>query len=510
MPEPTTTSSGAHARWRAPARIVALQALAVLGLVAYGAYATVLRHSPVLDRVFEDWVFNGLIVAGGALCLLRAAVTRRERAAWTVLGTGLACWAAGDIVFTLDPASVTGVGFPTPSDLLWLVFYPAGFLALGLLVRGRTRQFYASVWLDGLVGALAVGALAAEFVLPPIVAGTGGDLATVVGDLIYPLGDVLLVAFVVAVLALTGWRPGRLVALVGAGFVLGATADGLSLYWSATGHEGPGIFDVLWPASAVVLGCAAWQSVRPAPVMTLEGRRLMIMPLAFAAAAIGLLGLQAFQPVHLAAYVLAVATVAGVVARMGLTFSENLTLVDRSRREALTDPLTGLGNRRRLLLDLEDAVRAAGSRDPQALLLFDLNGFKRYNDTFGHPAGDALLTRLGDRIAAAVASDGRAYRLGGDEFCVLASLRDTTVQDLVDAATAALCDRDGDISITTACGSVTMPLDAQEAEAALQLADDRLYADKRATRDRERVDLSRDDLLAFLRDGDSSAEQMAA
>ena len=52
-------------------------------------------------------------------------------------------------------------------------------------------------------------------------------------------------------------------------------------------------------------------------------------------------------------------------------------------------------------------------------MLFDLDGFKSYNDTFGHPAGDALLTRLGSKLAAAVAPHGSAYRLGGDEFCAL-------------------------------------------------------------------------------------------
>ena len=51
--------------------------------------------------------------------------------------------------------------------------------------------------------------------------------------------------------------------------------------------------------------------------------------------------------------------------------------------------------------------------------MFDLDGFKAYNDTFGHPAGDALLARCGRRLAAAVDRHGSAYRIGGDEFCVI-------------------------------------------------------------------------------------------
>ena len=53
------------------------------------------------------------------------------------------------------------------------------------------------------------------------------------------------------------------------------------------------------------------------------------------------------------------------------------------------------------------------------LALFDLDGFKHYNDSFGHPSGDALLERLGERLERVVAGRGRAYRMGGDEFCVL-------------------------------------------------------------------------------------------
>ena len=52
-------------------------------------------------------------------------------------------------------------------------------------------------------------------------------------------------------------------------------------------------------------------------------------------------------------------------------------------------------------------------------MLFDLDGFKSYNDTFGHPAGDALLAHLGTKLAASVAPYGEAYRLGGDEFCAV-------------------------------------------------------------------------------------------
>jgi diguanylate cyclase (GGDEF)-like protein len=317
-------------------------------------------------------------------------------------------------------------------------------------------------------------------------------------DLIYPLGDLLLLSFVTAVLAITGWRPGRVLGTVAVGLALGAVADGLSLYWSATGHTGSSVFDSLWPASAVVLGWAAWQPARPSAVIALHGRRLLVFPLAFSLTALGLLALQQARPLQDAAYVLAVLTVAGAIARMVLTFCENLTLVDRSRHEALTDALTGLGNRRQLLLALEDVLQSASVSAPWALLLFDLNGFKQYNDTFGHPVGDALLARLGAKLGQAAAPEGQAYRLGGDEFCVLARLHRRSPEGLSAAAVEALTERGQGFDITTAVGCIILPEEAQDTSRALRIVDERLYADKRSRSSSDAPDQLRKVLLQLM------------
>jgi two-component system, cell cycle response regulator len=475
-----------------------LRGVALLGLCAYAAHSLAGVGGRGLDGFFEDWVFNGLLFAGAALCLLRAVWSTLERGAWTALGVGLGCWALGEVIFTLDPGQITAAPFPGTSDFLWLVFYPASFLTLGLLVRARVRQFYPSLWLDGFVGAVAVAALASQFVLPRIVGSTGGALGSVVGDLIYPLGDLLLIGFVVAVLAITGWRPGRVLGTVAVGLALSAVADGLSLYSSATGHTGSSVFDSLWPASAVVLGWAAWQPARPSAVIGLQGRRLLVFPVGFAVAALGLLALQQARPLHGAAYVLAVLAITGAIIRMGLTFWENLALVDRSRHEALTDALTGLGNRRQLLLALEDVLQSASARAPWALLLFDLNGFKRYNDSFGHPMGDALLARLGAKLSEAAEPEGQAYRLGGDEFCVLTRVEQRSPEAVSAAAVAALSERGRGFDISTAAGCVILPEEAQESATALQLVDERLYVDKRSRHSFEASDQLRKVLLQVM------------
>ena len=152
--------------------------------------------------------------------------------------------------------------------------------------------------------------------------------------------------------------------------------------------------------------------------------------------------------------------------------------IEATSQEARTDELTGLPNRRALLEEL--AQRCEGDR-PFTLALADLNGFKRYNDTFGHPAGDALLRRLGLRLAAACEGRGIAARLGGDEFCALL-LGDVPADESHALVTSALSDEGVGFSITSASGAVAVPGEARDPAAALRLADSRMYASKNSTR----------------------------
>jgi len=166
-----------------------------------------------------------------------------------------------------------------------------------------------------------------------------------------------------------------------------------------------------------------------------------------------------------------------------------------ARREleshATTDVLTGLGNRRKLHADLDRHVKTATADEPIVLTMFDLNGFKNYNDSFGHLPGDALLLRLGSALAEAVAAfGGRAYRPGGDEFCTIA---DATRQHAIEqAACRALTEHGEGFSISTAFGSVVIPQDTGDATEALRKADGAMYAQKqsgRATAGRQSSDV---------------------
>src|SRR5205823_5349238 len=222
------------------------------------------------------------------------------------------------------------------------------------------------------------------------------------------------------VFALSSWRPGRSWLLLGTGLALGAVADTIYVYQNAAGTYVVGtILDTLWPAQAVMLAFAAWQVPKRKLSLGLEGMRVLVVPGLFACAALGLLVYGGFNRIGAAGLILAGVALVLVIIRAGWTFLENLRLLHETHREAVTDALTGLGNRRRLMRDLERAISAASPEHPAVLALFDLNGFKHYNDTYGHMAGDMMLSHLGRNLADAIAPRGSAYRLGGDEFCVL-------------------------------------------------------------------------------------------
>ncbi|HUQ22084.1 MAG TPA: HD domain-containing phosphohydrolase [Gaiellaceae bacterium] len=172
----------------------------------------------------------------------------------------------------------------------------------------------------------------------------------------------------------------------------------------------------------------------------------------------------------------------------------------RKSEEAETDPLTGLGNRRKLATDLSRLLPATNTSNPLTLCVYDLNGFKNYNDSFGHPAGDVLLTRFGSRLAAA-ALEGSAYRLGGDEFCVLIAGDAGELDPVLAATREALSDRGEGWTIDCAHGTVLLPADARDVEGALRLADQRLYEAKQSGR-RSPSRQSTDVLLQALRERD--------
>jgi diguanylate cyclase (GGDEF)-like protein len=169
--------------------------------------------------------------------------------------------------------------------------------------------------------------------------------------------------------------------------------------------------------------------------------------------------------------------------------------------QALHDALTGLPNRRKLLIDLEHELLRAEADEHCFLVLCDLDGFKAYNDTFGHPEGDLLLSRLGENLARTVAPHGTAYRLGGDEFCALLRIDPAELDEALAACHAALCESGSGFDIRASVGSVAVSEEASDTSSALRLADQRMYAQKNANGSSARQQL-RDVILRVISEQD--------
>ena len=151
----------------------ATQVAAVAGLGAYAAQAAVAVCGAAADGFFETWVYTGLLLVAAALCLSRGATVAKERAAWLILGAGILAWAGGEMYWNVALSDVAEPAIPNGADLLWFAFFPCCYVAMVLLVRARVREFRPSLWLDGIVGSLAIAAVGTALVFGALSAGGG-------------------------------------------------------------------------------------------------------------------------------------------------------------------------------------------------------------------------------------------------------------------------------------------------------------------------------------------------
>jgi len=462
------------------ARNSAFLSLALLGgLLALYAAVTLgsLGGGDVQDAVGR-WVYDAVVLGAAAVVLWRAAAVTEERGAWLALGLGLLLWAAGQTYYSTVLYYASPAPFPSPSDAFFLAFYPASYLSLVLLLRSRVAHLESLAWVDGLIGALAIAGVAAALIFPPVLESLGGSALGVAVSLAYPCADLVLLGLLFGGLAASSWKSDRTWLPIAGALILFAVSDVVYLSVGGQSTEALNLASVGWPLAFLLLAAASWLPGAPAGGSADAGERRRIeMPLCLATTVVALLAIGSFQPIGATAVGLGVACLLAVLVRLAFTFEQNKRILARTRGEALTDALTGLANRRQLVADL-DAALAARPAEDQVLALYDLDGFKAYNDSYGHPAGDDLLSRLGGQLAAAISPYGRGYRLGGDEFCILASTHPAPGEEICLVAEEALSDRGRGFSVTASWGMVRIPAEAATATDALRIADRRMYAKK--------------------------------
>ncbi len=468
IPRPIRWTLLALALW-----LVGFQLLAVLpgraDGVVFGKYAT---------EVIQ-------LIATGLLLERARRVAGRERLAWILLAVGVAVWTFGDTYWSAVLVDREVIPIPSPADVGYLAFLPFVFGGIVVLARARIAGVPRSLAADAVTAALAAGALSAAVVVQEVLPGAVGGALAVATNLAYPIADLVLLGVIVGVVALRGWRIDRTWAFLGAGILSFWVADSGYLILNANGsYVYPTAIDVGWPAATVLFAAAAWQPAAPRSAADPRrgGRREVALPIVFALVALGVLLVAGIARLNAVAVGLSAASLVAVMGRLAMTFAENRAMLDASRHEALTDALTGLGNRRALAAELERRLPDAGEAEPLVLVLFDLDGFKHYNDSFGHPAGDQLLARLGAALGRCLAGRGSAFRMGGDEFCALIEPGEEIAQPIVETAAASLSDHGEGFAIGCSYGSVVLPLEASDAAGALGLADQRMYAVKNGGR----------------------------
>jgi diguanylate cyclase (GGDEF)-like protein len=458
-----------------------------IGAVLLGGGALVALHDWVAvggsgwDLALNGVVYDSVVVAAGFACLLRAGeVEAAARTAWLAMAAAVFAWAAGEIYWTAAIEGNPSAPYPSPADIGYLGFYPLAILGLYKLVSARAHQLDWRLWADGLIAALGTASLGAALIFEFVADHTSGSPLQIATTLAYPLGDIVLVAIVIGVVALTGWRPGRTWSLLLAGLAAMAVADvAFTLQTYEATLPGGDWVEPLYLLSAMFIGAVAWQpraeTIRPEAGF--DGLRELVVPTIVAAVMIALVAMQYFSGATVLTTFLWSATMLAVIVRLALSVRENKRLIEQVR----TDALTGLGNQGSLQVDLATHCESAAAA-PFTLLLLDLNGFKKYNDTFGHPAGDEMLTRLGGRLRTAVGKAGSAYRTGGDEFVVLLTCDAPERERVTKQAAEALTARGRGYELSASWGGAHVPEEATTPIEALRLADVRMYAQKESRR----------------------------
>jgi diguanylate cyclase (GGDEF)-like protein len=268
---------------------------------------------------------------------------------------------------------------------------------------------------------------------------------------------------------------------------------------------------------AGVLALSRWQLTPRPPEPGPEFSPVVLAAvLTFATIGLALLVLGQFVEISPVSAALAAVTVLTGMARAGLTVTERLRA---SRKDAVTDELTGLGNRRHLLSRLERSIAEADDRGKElALLLIDLDGFKELNDTLGHHAGDEVLRQIGPRLADVLREDDTLARLGGDEFAVILHPGDEAAASAAGLRLRSALEGSFEVggirvSIDASIGIAMFPRHSRDGIGLLQRADVAMYEAKRTRTGHEVYLPSRDrhsrerlELLGELRDALEAGE----
>jgi diguanylate cyclase (GGDEF)-like protein len=254
-------------------------------------------------------------------------------------------------------------------------------------------------------------------------------------------------------------------------------------------NRGEGVLGTVAATGIPALGVLGEGTLQPAPGEPGEGQVLAV-PLRRGADVVGVIAL--YLPQEAEWFTDADRDALDSLAGQAAIAVENVMLHNETQLASLTDPLTGLWNLRYLSMVITQEIERAARFDrPLALLMLDLDHFKRVNDGYGHQRGDAVLVELAQRLAGQVREVDTVARYGGEEFVVV--LPETTI-----AGAMNLAERIGtavreqpfstaaglSLNVTVSAGAAVFPEHGTTPEQLIRAADDALYVAKESGRDR--------------------------
>jgi diguanylate cyclase len=406
-------------RWPPTAVRIAMAVLGA-GVIAFTA-SSVFNADAGHSVFFADFLYPALNLSAAALIAVRAYRVRAERFTWILIAAGMTSSAIGDLVYALW---VPDGQSPSAADPEYLAFYPLVYAGLLLLMRARWMQVPVAIWLDSLVCGLTMAAVAAALTAGPIHAAATRAPATVLVGLLYPWGDLVLLALAASMLPIFRWRNEFRWGLLIAGFVGFAVADTAYLFQTAASSYRVGsVLDACWPASSLLVAMASWAPASSVVPLPRRGFSPYFKPVACTLVALGVAILAHHSRL---AVTLAALTLVAIAARFAVTFRD-VSMLAESHKHAMTDELTALPNRRSLATALTAtsdpplagpaSVKRTSSR--RALLLLNLFEFQEINDSVGRHFGDELLCHIANRLANNVRRGDLLARTGDDEFAIL-------------------------------------------------------------------------------------------
>ncbi len=456
-------------------------------VVATGAHAVFGIGGGSVEEPIRDWLTSAVYILVGVIVCWRAVRTTESRKSWMIFAFGISIYGLGNVLWAAWIEHLPNPPIPSICDGMWLTLYPCCYIGIVGLARLRERRVPARMWLDGIIAGLGIAAIGAAIVVRPVLATVSGGTAAVITEMAYPLCDLLLAALVVGVLALRGWRLDRMWGMLGAGFLALAAADCLYALQVAHGASAPSaLTNLTYDIGVMLLALAAWQPGAAIETDTVPGSAVLAIPAAFTMSALGLLIYDHFSRLDPIALTLAMLTMLVAFGRVALTFRDVRALAE-TRRQAMTDDLTLMPNRRHFLRCVRDGIIASrATGESVALMIVDLDHFKELNDTLGHDAGDQLLRQVGERLHEVLRASDTAARLGGDEFGVLladssdGANAELVAQKILKAIAQPFPIKSVGLRVTASIGIALFPEHAENDEQLMQHADVAMYEAKAA------------------------------